>query len=61
LLGKKKQMVKLNRKREDSNYAGTVINRQLEFDFLVADSRRNKTRPLPAVSKIAAEKIPSQL
>ena len=44
-----KEARKLTRKREDSNQTVTVFNRPVEFKTPVADPRRNKTSPLPAI------------
>jgi hypothetical protein len=46
---KERQLRKLNREREDSDFGDTDSNCSIEFDSPVADPR-SKTRPLPALS-----------
>jgi hypothetical protein len=56
-----RKLRKLAREREESNQAGPDSNRPIEFESPVADPRCI-TSPLSAVTtKIAAEKISSQL
>jgi hypothetical protein len=57
---KERQLRKLNREREDSDFDDSDSNRSIEFESPVADPRR-KTRALPALStNTSTENIISQ-